>query len=129
MGLNIEAYHCPFQPSNLELLYFPSLYIGALGLNERLNFNPGTVRNIDSVEILDFSQYLDRSVYSDFQEDIDQAQKRIRDSFERAWKKLKDAKTTHDLLEEYYAPAMDFTAVNIKRENILNTILTYAGKN
>lgn len=128
LGLNIEAYHCPFQPSNLELLYFPSLCIGVLGLNERLNFNPGSVRNVDSVEILDFNRYLDRSACSDFQEDIDQAQKRIRDSFERAWAKLKEAKATHDILEEYYVPAMDFTAVNIKRENVLNTILSCAGK-
>lgn len=129
LGLDCEAYHCPFEPAKLELLYFPSLRIGALGLNDRLSFNPGSVQNIDSVEIINFNQYLDMKVYCGYKEDISEAQQRIRDCFERAWKKLKEAKAMHDILEEYYVPTMDFTAVNIKRENILNTILAYAGKN
>ena len=128
LGLDCEAYHCPLEPAKLELLYFPSLYIGVLRLNERLNFNPGVIQNLDSVEILDFNQYLDKAVCSEFEEDINEAKKRIRDSLDRAWKKLKNAKIIHDLLEEYYVPAMDFTAVNIKRENILSAILAYAGK-
>jgi len=128
MGLDCEAYHCPFEPAKLELLYFPSLSVGALGLNERLSFNPGALQGLDSVEILDLNQYLDKNVCSEYEEDITEMKKRIKTSFEGAWKKLNSAKAYHDLLEGYYVPAMDFTGVNIKRENILNTILAYAGK-
>ncbi|MDP3044849.1 MAG: hypothetical protein Q8N93_05495, partial [Bacillota bacterium] len=50
---------------------------------------------------------------------------RFADALKRAIRYIRDAKLTHDYLEGFYVPAMDFAAIDRKRVEITKRILDY----
>jgi len=129
LGVAVEAYHCPFEPEKLELLYFPELFTGVLYQNDRLDFDPGVLQWLDSLEILDLNQHLDAAVCGEYSEEIQDAKNRMTGNIKRAYQKLNAAKKMHDEMEMFYVPAMNFKAVNKKREEVLERILVYSQAN
>ncbi len=126
LGVDVEAYHCPFEPRKLELLYFPGLLTAVLYQNDRLDFDPGALQGLDSIELLDLNQHLDANVCAVYNEEIQDAKNRLAGNIERAYQKINAAKKTHDEMEKYYVPVMDFEAVSKKREETLERILRYS---
>ena len=126
LGVDVEAYHCPFEPGKLELLYFPGLFAGVLYQNDRLDFDPGVLQSLDSIEILDLNQHLDTDVCAVYSEEIQDAKNRLAANLERAYQKINAAKKAHDEMETLYVPAMNFQAVGKKGEEILERILVYS---
>ncbi|MFZ5754448.1 MAG: PRK06851 family protein [Bacillota bacterium] len=124
LGLDCEAYHCPFDPDKLELLYYPKLRKAVLRLTERLDFEPQYLPDLQVQEVFDFNEFVNPDVAKTYAEEIADAKRRIRANFQRAWKKIKEAKAVHDDMEKYYIPAMDFAAINKKKEEILQRILS-----
>jgi len=58
-------------------------------------------------------------------EEIRDCQIRVNQHITRALKHSGKAKATHDLLETYYVPAMNFSGVENKLDSVLKKILTY----
>lgn len=124
LGLDGEAYHCPFDPGKLELLYYPKLKKAVLRLTERLDFAVQSLPNLQVQEVIDFNEFVNPDVVKIYAEEIADAKARIAANLQRAWKKIKEAKAVHDEMEKYYIPAMDFAAINKKKEEILQRILS-----
>ena len=120
-GLAVECFHCGFDPARLEHLYLPQLELGFVTSNDYHSYP-----REDAARILEMDDCLapgaaakgeagdDRSLFADL--------------LQRAFACLKKAKETHDAMEEYYVPHMDFAAVNALREKTLARILAYAGQ-
>ncbi|MGI6587480.1 MAG: hypothetical protein ACOX2N_01585 [Peptococcia bacterium] len=122
-GIDCQLYHCPFNPVKLELVYFPKLAVGFLRSNDSLLFSPSVLTKLKSCQEINFDQYLDIKIMQIYEQEIKEAKKRLFFLKKRAWGKLKAAQKFHDQLEELYFPAIDFTAVNKKSEELLNRIL------
>ncbi|GAB6179695.1 PRK06851 family protein [Desulfotomaculum defluvii] len=125
-GLNTEVYHCAFEPTAVDLVVIPNLKLAILkeipGIDIKLQGVPG----LDKVIIKDLNQFLDQSVLAVYEEEIKSARDRFGLAIQRATSYIAAAKAEHDVMEEYYIPAMDFNAINAKRELILKRILKYA---
>lgn len=123
MGLSCEAYHCPFIPARLELVYYPDLHTGLLRVNELLQFDLQSFPHLEECIEINFDQFLVQPICQAYQAEIADAAARSALLRQKAWDKLKKAKAFHEKIEKIYAEATDFTQVNQKREEILAEIL------
>lgn len=121
LGLDCQAYHCSFDPDKLDGIIIPALRTAVVNgsIPSSLDLSAGA-------SIYNLNDYLNRQRLSLYTTEIDSCKGRFWTSFYRGVKYIKEAKAEHDRLETYYIPAMDFTAINQRREVILNRILQYA---
>ncbi|GAW32944.1 hypothetical protein JDF658_27090 [Carboxydocella sp. JDF658] len=121
LGLDCQAYHCSFDPTKLDGIIIPALKVAVINGNI-----PSDLQLPATATIYNLNDYLNRQRLSLYTTEIDSVKGRFWTSFYRAVKYIKEAKAEHDRMETYYIPAMDFTAINQRREEILNRILQYA---
>ena len=69
--------------------------------------------------IIHSSRFLDKAILNENKKTIKENKKIINNIIDLGVSTLKQAKTTHDILEEYYIGAMDFK----KSENLLNEFI------
>jgi len=123
MGLTCEAYHCPFIPARLELVYYPDLHTGFLRVQAPLQFNSQSLPHLAECLEINFGQFLARPICQAYQAEIADAAARVALLRQKAWDKLKKAKAFHEQIEKIYAEAIDFSQVDEKREELLAEIL------
>lgn len=114
-GLYVEQYYCPMDPEQrIDHLLIPALKLAIISRNRYIDL-PATPQ-----AVVDMAQYSDASVGSDFDE------REFDVLLREALFTLNRAKVTHDAMETYYIPHMDFEAVNRMREAIIQAILAYS---
>lgn len=123
-GLDVQYYHNTLDPAKLDLIILTDLRIAFVINSEPYSYNP----NFDGKIItLDFEQSLNTAqLMADCGEDLRDCQIRVNQHITRARKHSEKAKATHDLLETYYVPAMNFSDIEKKLNSILERILAYA---
>ena len=122
-GIDLEVYHCPFQPLRIELLYLPQPAIGFLRIDEPLEYEPVNLYSLQVCRELEFNQCLKTNELLFYQQEKKDASKRLLFLRKEAWHKLKMAKVYHDQLEKLYFPAINFEAVNQKSAELMSKIL------
>jgi len=122
MGIDTEVYHCPLDPDRLDFLVIPALEVAFINGTEPLKVD---LTNFKTAEI-DFDQFLDPDIVENYKDEIVSCKERFWKAYNRAVFYISEAKRVHDEMEEYYIPNMDFTAINAKRDEILERILGYA---
>jgi len=125
-GLDIEAYHCSFNPEKIDCVIIPQLKIGIVHGSKPIDFNPNLILSLNSMQTINFNQFLNKDLLLESEKEILAAQERFWIAFQRAINFIRQAKAVHDEMEKYYIPAMDFAAINQKREETLQRILKYA---
>ena len=119
-GLAMECFHCGFDPARLEHLYLPELELGLVTSNDYHRYpTEGAAR------ILEMDGCLAPIAKAETAEDD---RFLFADLLQRAFTCLRKAKETHDAMEGYYVPHMDFAAVDALREKTMARILAYAGR-
>ncbi|MGI6533139.1 MAG: hypothetical protein ACOX23_00770 [Peptococcia bacterium] len=126
LGLRCEAYHCPFIPARLELVYFPALQTGFLYAHELLRLEVEALPHLQNRLELDFCSLFDRITLKPYRDDIAEARQRMEKLRKKGWAKLKEAQRYHQQLEAFYVEAVDFAGINAKREELLEKLLAYA---
>jgi len=124
-GLDTEVYHCAMEPEEIELLVVPALEAAFLKYSEEIGFDASGLEGVN-VTVLDLYQYIDHRALDPFIPAMMEAQQRFRSSLNRAVRYIAEAKLTHDYLESFYVPAMDFKAIERKRDETLQRILRWA---
>lgn len=124
LGLYTEQYHCPFIPNTLDMIIIPDINTVVLNTTKPYHYNC-ELNNIVPQKVLDVDQFLNTDVLYDYKEYINRAKGRFNDNIESAVTQLSMAKKLHDEMEGFYIPAMDFDAVEKKRLEILDRILSY----
>ncbi|ACA58707.1 PRK06851 family protein [Candidatus Desulforudis audaxviator] len=126
-GLDTEVYHCALEPHRADLVVIPAVRAAVLKDVEEVAFQPGTVPGL-RVAAYDLDVFLDRSRLAQYEVELMSAGQRFTAALNRAVWYIGEAKKTHDQLETFYIPAMDFTAVDRRRDEVLKRILAYASE-
>ncbi|MGE5551226.1 MAG: PRK06851 family protein [Bacteroidota bacterium] len=121
-GLAVECYHCAFDPERLEHIYLPELEAGLVTVNAYHDY--GAERAAGVLDMNECRSAETAAKYAARNED----DRELYDALiGRAFACLRKAKETHDLMEDYYVPNMDFAAIDEARDETLARILKYAG--
>ncbi|KKM10187.1 hypothetical protein SY88_14885 [Clostridiales bacterium PH28_bin88] len=120
-GYDVEAFHCALAPDRIEHLIIPSLDIAVIS-----SMGPHRYPARDSDAVIHTARFVSSSALASFTEDMGIAKRRYQEAIDRAVSLILRAKLTHDEMEEYYVPNMDFEAINALRDATLRRILAYA---
>ncbi|HBW34670.1 PRK06851 family protein [Desulfosporosinus sp. BICA1-9] len=122
-GLDVEYYHNTLNPEQLDLIILPDLRIALVINAEPYAYSPnysGTIITLDFEQSLNSDQFM-----KECGEEIADCRIRVNQHIARALGHSKKAKATHDLLETYYVPAMNFLGIEVKYKSVLERILAY----
>ncbi len=114
LGFDCEKYHCPFDPLNLELVFFPDLKLGFLSTRSFFEYWGLTG------QVLDFDQFISFKKLAEFKREIGLAEKRLTAVHEQAWQKLDQARSVHQQLEKIYFPAISIEKLEALGEKLVN---------
>ncbi|HEX6989735.1 MAG TPA: hypothetical protein VF282_09755 [Bacillota bacterium] len=117
MGYDVESYYCGLDPLRLEHLVIPELEVGVITSELPHTFEPRS----DDV-VLDTAQAVDARSLERALEDLNASREMYGRSMELAIHWLARAKALHDDLERYYAPHVNFTAIDELRGELLARI-------
>lgn len=116
-GYYVEKYHSPFDPVKTDAIILPEINLGLI--NEACPF----YKHISPLkESVIFEVDLEIPLKNEEYRYLEGASGRIFSSIERAVDYLKSARNRHKKLEDYYVEAMDFEALEEKREQTLKKI-------
>lgn len=125
-GLDISLFHCPLAPDNVDMVLIPQQKCAVMKDIPGISYKPQTVSSVTEVKLYNLDQYMDAKTLAVYDTEIISAQKRLAAALNRAINYLSKAKAEHDFMEHYYIPAMNFEAINARRDAILARILGYA---
>lgn len=115
-GLDVEVYHCSFDPDSLDMLLFPELDLCIFDSTAPHEYFPS--RSSDT--ILDmYAELITPHTDEDYALEIADISKRYKATIAEGTSHLAYAKYLHDDLEKYYIAATDFAKIN----NITDTLL------
>ncbi len=116
-GYDTEHYYCPMEPGKrLEHIVIPALKIALFSSNQYIEMVS------KPQEVIRMDRYMDTRVTADFDE------REFDVLIKEALYTLNRAKVTHDEMEKYYIPNMNFQGVDKKSEEITNAVLSYANQ-
>jgi len=122
-GLSIEYYHNTLDPEQLDLIILPDVKTALVINCEPYAYTPNFKGKVIP---LNFEQSLNNTeLIKNCGDDIRDCQIRVNQHITRALINSEKAKATHDLLETYYVPAMNFSGVENKLMSVLEKILSY----
>lgn len=113
-GLDVEVYHFPLIIDKLQAVYIPAL---DLAITTSARFK-------DKKEI-DLNTCIDEDKLKKYIDDVKIDKDLVDYLMNNAISNLKRAKFNHDIVEDYYVPAMDFNKVELLKDEIINRILKY----
>ena len=118
-----EIYHCPFDPTNLDLIILPDTKTVILDISSHIVDYEKYLSARKYKRMLDFDQFLDLSAHSSHEEQLQQAKERFQKGLQEAIGFIQVAKNLHDELETNYVPAMDFDRIGEFRQELVSSLL------
>lgn len=122
-GLDAELYHCPLNPEKVEHVVIP-----ALGIALTKSIEPHTWRPAAEDIVVDMNECLNPAAVERNRAAMADCERLFGQLFSQAIACIHDAKASHDLMEAYYVPCMDFEKITEVRERTLQRILGYAAE-
>lgn len=117
-GFHVEVYHCALDPDRVEHLVIPALETAVVNSVEPHYYKPHKGDTaIDTMICV--QQLTDQNI----QEERDTAREMYRRCLEEAVDFLHRAKKTHDEMETYYIPQMNFAEIEGRRQRVFDRIL------
>ncbi len=126
LGLDTEVYHCAFVPQKVDLVVIPQLSKAVANLSAPVFFDPNCLPNLKSWQEINFTTFFYGETLARYAKEIGDCRVRFEAAFNRAISFLSQVKAEHDFLESFYTPAMDFAAINTKKEEILARVIRSA---
>ena len=113
-GLDVEVYHFPLVVDKLQAVYIPELDIAVT-----------TSQIFKEKEMIDLNICIDEDKLSKYLNDVKFDKDLVDYLMNNAISNLKRAKANHDIVEDYYVPAMDFDKVEVLKNQVIDRILKY----
>ncbi|KOP71727.1 PRK06851 family protein [Cytobacillus solani] len=118
-GLDIEIYHCGFDPHSLDMLIIRELGIAIFDSTSPHEYFPSLAGD----EIIDtYEEFVTPGTDEIFAEQINEISKQYKARMKEAISYLAQAKEHRDKLEAIYIEAMDFSVVDLLKNNIRKEI-------
>lgn len=120
-GLDIEIYHCGFDPHSLDMLIIREMGLAIFDSTSPHEYFPSR----EGDEIIDtYEEIVNQGTDEIFAEQINEISKQYKAKMKEAISYLAQAKEHHDKLEAIYIDAMDFSVVDQLKDNIRIEIST-----
>jgi hypothetical protein len=119
-GYDCEAYYCAFDPLKVE-----HLVIAELDLAITTSVDPHQLNIDKDIRFVNMDECVAPSVFIKYDGLIKNEETLKNALLEQAIGFIKQAKSMHDRLEDYYIPNMDFDAVNDLRDRTIERIIGY----
>ena len=114
--LDVEIYHCAFDPDSLDMLIIPELNLCIFDSTAPHEYFPSTKRD----EIIDvYENCVAKGTDEKYQSELNKMQQEYKLCIKIARDSLGKAKSLHDKLEQFYIKATDFTKINEVRDDLL----------
>ncbi len=120
-GYKVEMYHCALNPEKIEHVVVPDLSIAFTK-----SIEPHVCSPQSGDEKIDMDHCLNPEIVEKYEKLVEENEKIFNQLFDHAVKFISKAKKTHDLMEDYYIPNMDFEAISRLWERTLDRIIGYA---
>ena len=118
-GLNVEVYHCGFDPDSLDMLILPELSLCIFDSTAPHEYFPTK----PSDAIIDmYSELIKPDTDTIYATQLADISKRYKAKVTEGINHLTYAKYLHDDLEKYYIKATDFNKINTLADDVLNKI-------
>ncbi|UNC93138.1 hypothetical protein [Candidatus Contubernalis alkaliaceticus] len=125
-GLNIEAYHCGFDPQRLDAIVLPEISTAVIKHCYPHNFCLSDIKNVNKVSTFDLSLYIDQGKIRKFNIEIQDTRERFWNLIKLAVKNIERARICHGKLEKYYSSAQNFNELDRLTEQLLQKTLQYS---
>ncbi len=122
-GYYVEMYHCALNPQKVEHVVVPGM---SLALTKSIE--PHTTKAGPTDRVIDMNECINPSILSKYAELLREDLILYGQLLERAYRFLREAKRSHDVLESYYVPNMNFEQINVLWSKIRDRILGYAAE-
>lgn len=122
MSINAEIYHNPLDPLVVDMVYLTEYDRALLNAGDYLFPYTEQLATTRYRRQLDFDQLLPADSLSPYAKRIAQAQDRIDSGIKDAVEWIELAKHLHDQLEDIYIKAMDFSALDQRRKDLIAEI-------
>ena len=116
-GYDVFCCGCPLLPEEkVDFLIIPDLSLAFVTSNSwhKMNFK--------NQKLLDYNDFIDKAALVNAQSQLDSNMNNAKQMVDHAIKYQQQAMKGHDMLEEYYNPAVDFNKVNEIRESLIEEI-------
>lgn len=120
-GYDTEVYHCALDPDKIDHLVIPELSVALIN-----GVEPHYYQSKTADVVIDTGDYVDKYIDLTLQEEREVAREMYRKSFDIAIRFINRAKQTHDEMEKYYVPNMNFAAIEKRRLEVRECILSLA---
>lgn len=117
-----EVYHSPFEPQEIDLIILPEQKTALLDFSSYI-INYGDKISAKQKRLLDFDELIHKSLIDPHAGRVFSARNRFDESLQGAVEFIRKAKQFHDELESFYIPAMDFTALENLRTELLQQLI------
>ena len=124
-GLFTQQFHCPFEPDRLDMVIIPDINTAIINISKPFHNSISQIDGVNFEDIINLNVCMRREMLEVYEAEFNDSKKRFYSLLTNAIEHLAMAKTAHDAMEKYYIPAMDFKAVEEKRQEILKRILKY----
>jgi hypothetical protein len=126
-GVYAEIFHNPLDPNDIDYILVPSSNALLIDMGSSLLPYKELLKGMKLKRQLDFDQLLDNEGVAKRAKLIFAATHRFTQGLSDAIQILQTAKKRHDELEDYYVPAMDFEAIEARRQQIVASWLQRLG--
>ncbi len=120
-GFDVEVFHCALDPAKVDHVVIPALDVAVVNEVEP-HFCPPQ----DGDVLIDTMQYVDTGIQEAYLGERTRAREMYREAFSQAVWFIHKAKSTHDEMERFYVPNMDFAKIEKRRLEIEERILALA---
>ncbi|WDC83749.1 hypothetical protein PL321_14520 [Caloramator sp. mosi_1] len=118
-GLDVEFYHCAFDPSSIDMIIIPSLSFTMLD---------GTAPHVFDVNenerVIDMFECIDKNIVKEDEDPIKTIELRYKNKINEAKEVYSLIKNLHDELEKYYIQATDFSEVDALRRRLVDYFIS-----
>jgi hypothetical protein len=122
LALEVEVYHCGFNPDSLDMLVFPQLELCIFDSTAPHEYEP----HRDGDSIIDMYQKTIRfGTDEENEEQLSQIRANYKEFVQEGIGNLAKAKALHDELENYYESATEFDIINQITKNLVYEISKY----
>lgn len=124
LGLEVEVYHCSFDPNSLDMILLPQLELCIFDSTAPHEYEPSR----EGDDVIDmYVELIKPNTDERFESELKDIKKRYKDTVATGTAYLKQAKDLHDELEKYYMKATDYEIVEQITSDVLKRIAAREG--
>jgi len=123
LGYDCEAYYCAFDPLKMEHLVIPELELALT-----TDIEPHRTDAAIIGEVINMDGCLDSTLITKYGRAMEESRALREQLLEKAVYFINRAKASHDQMEQYYIPNMNFAAITELRQKTLERILGFAAE-